>query len=282
MRQSLEHILDMARSARMDDLAGGETVAQWMKTTLLCAGEEEAAVDVARQATMRGDLSLDADIVIVDTDGHCVGVLPMRVLMEAVTTQQANRSRYADPLTGLPNRVGLEQAVSKRLELREPLALARIDLAGLEFYNDAYGLPHGDNVIHALASILEEALHVYGGDNGFLAHLGGDDFVVLMPPNKAAGICETVAQQFARQQSRFYAPEQTRSGVMEVAERNGSLRRAPLLSCRMAVVTTRSRRFSCLTQMLEEANALLRQMKAQAFSGIAMDRLPPRELRKAA
>ncbi len=172
---------------------------------MLCAGEEEAAVDVARQATTRSELSLDTDIVVVDSAGLCAGVLPMRVLMEAVTTIQTNRSLYADPLTGLPSRVVLEQTIGERLESRVPSRLSRIDLTGLELYNRAYGLPHGDSVIRSLASLLQSAPGEQSSDGAaeesetFLAHLGGDDFVMLMPPDKAAAACETVLREFACQ-----------------------------------------------------------------------------------
>lgn len=283
MRQSLEHILSLSRSARMDDLIPDETVAQWMQTTLLCAGEEETAADVARQATTRSDLSLDTDIVIVDSGSRCVGVLPIRVLMEAMTTLQANRSRYADPLTGLPGRVALEQTIADRLQSREPLALARVDLTGLEFYNHACGLPHGDSVIRALASMLQSTLDAgEAGEQTFLTHLGGDDFVMLMPPDKAAGACEAILQQFALQQPLFYSQEQARNGCIEITERSGNLRRVPLLACRIAVVTNRSRRFSCLAQMLDEAQTLLRQVKSQPGSAFAIDRIQPDERRKSA
>ena len=294
MRQSLEHILSLSRSARMDDLIPDETVAQWMQTDMLCAGEEEAAVDVARQATTRSELSLDTDIVVVDSAGLCAGLLPMRVLMEAVTTLQANRSLYADPLTGLPGRVALEQAMAEKLESRCPLALARVDVTGLETYNRAYGLPHGDSVIRSLASLLQSALGeqsvseeqslvgVAEATETFLAHLGGDDFVMLMPPDKAAVVCETILREFAARLPLFYAPEQARNGSMEITERSGNTRRIPLLACRVAVVTNRSRRFACLAPMLDEAQHLLRQVKAQSGCAVAVDRISPDERRKVA
>lgn len=285
MRQSLEHILSLSRSARMNDLIPEETVAQWMQTDMLCAGEEEAAVDVARQATTRSELSLDTDIVVVDSAGLCAGLLPMRVLMEAVTTLQANRSLYADPLTGLPGRVALEQTMAEKLKSRCPLALVRVDLTGLELYNRAYGLPHGDSVIRSLASLLQSAPGEQSSDGAaeksetFLAHLGGDDFVMLMPPDKAAAACETVLREFACRLPLFYSPEQARSGSMMVTERSGNTRHVPLLACRIAVVTNRSRRFACLAPMLDEAQTLLRQVKSQPGSTFAIDRIHPDERR---
>ena len=290
MRQSLEHILDMARSARMEGLLPEETVAQWMQTEFLRAYAEEPVGDVARQATTRADLSLESDIVVVDGGNRYVGVTPMRVLMEAATTTQENRKRYADPLTGLPNLVSLEQIACDRLPGRGPLALVRIDLTGLAAYNRAYGLPHGDNVVCALARMIQEAARsadsavvlVGNAANAhtqetFIAHLGGDDFVALTHPDKVEPLCGALMQAFARQESAFYTPDHYRSGgmgIIESSERGGGERRVPLLACVAAGVTNRQRRFDTLPQMLDAARALLRHVKMQPGHAYALDRLP--------
>ena len=287
MRQSLEHILDMARSARMEDLLPEETVAQWMQTDFLRAYVEEPVGDVARQATTRADLSLESDIVVVDGANRYGGVVPMRVLMEAATATQENRRRYADPLTGLPNLVALEQIAEDRLTGRGPLALVRIDLTGLAAYNHAYGLPHGDDVICALSRMVQEAARRVDsaevpvgnaadrqGQETFIAHLGGDDFVALTHPEKAGALCEELMQAFARQESAFYTPDHFRNGGMEIGERGGNVRRVPLLACVAAGVTNRQRRFDTLPQMQDAAEALLRLIKQQPGHTYIIDRLP--------
>lgn len=277
MRESLEHILDMARSAHMEELLPDETVTQWMQTNFLRARQDEAVEEVARQATTRSDISLESDIVVVDSSNSYVGVLPMRVLMEAVTNVQENRNHYADPLTGLPNRVMLEQTVSDRLLERSPLAMMRIDLTGLAAYNRASGFPHGDNVIRSLAYLINQSMtatKISTNDApAFVAHLGGDDFVVLTTPEGAIPLCEAVLQNYGREQSAFYTPEQVRSGVISLTERNGNMRQHPLMACSIAVVTNRNRRYSHLMPMLDEANLLLRQLKARSGNAYAIDRL---------
>ncbi len=296
MRQSLEHILSMARTVHMEELLPQDSVAQWMQTTFLRASEEQAASEVARQATTRTDLSLEYDIVVVDQGGCYAGVLPMRILMETVANVQENRLRYADPLTGLPGRVILEQEMSRRLDAREPLAVLRLDLGGLTAYNRHCGLAHGDEAIQRVADLIHNAaaqlgihpsanaaIHVQADNNcescsamasqpverptrpaasgAFIAHLGGGGFVVLTHPDQAAGVSKQITQQFTRLQPLLHTYQQMRADCPEADERGDPVRRIPLLICAIAGVTNRSRRYTAPAQMLHEAETQVREIK---------------------
>ena len=294
MRQSLEHILDMARSARMEGLLPQESVAQWMQTHFLRASEEQTAAAIARQATTRTDISLEYDIVIVDRGGGYAGTLPMRILMETVAGVQENRLRYADPLTGLPNRVLLEQEMADRLEARGGLALARIDLNGLSAYNRLAGLARGDEAIRALSRLLQNVEQFTPHEEGananaqtvgqtpamqtpFVAHLGGGGFALLCHPDQIEGLVERILMQFARHHPLLHTCEELRRGGMENGERNGGAKREPLLACAIAVVTNRARRYANPAPMLLDAESLLRQIKCRPGSLAAIDRLPKDE-----
>ncbi len=78
-----------------------------------------------------------------------------------------------DPLTGLLNRRGLDQAAS-RLEASSILAL--LDVDGLKAINDTCGHAVGDIVLRTVADRLT---HRVGG-LGPVVRLGGDEFAVVM------------------------------------------------------------------------------------------------------
>lgn len=86
-----------------------------------------------------------------------------------------------DHLTGLPNRVLLEdrvkQAVSERQQDNTPGVLAVIDLDRFKEINDSFGHLMGDNILKKVANRLLKILR----QSDTIARLGGDEFAILLP-----------------------------------------------------------------------------------------------------
>ncbi len=85
---------------------------------------------------------------------------------------------HSDPLTGLLNRRGLDEALTRGLGRATPdriLALYMLDLDGFKPVNDQYGHDVGDELLKVVAQRLRASVRV--GDA--VARLGGDEFVVM-------------------------------------------------------------------------------------------------------
>ena len=86
-----------------------------------------------------------------------------------------------DALTGLPNRVLLEDRCDLSLNMAErtghKVAVGFIDLDHFKNINDSFGHKTGDRLLIALSNALKHALR--SGDT--LARWGGDEFIVLLP-----------------------------------------------------------------------------------------------------
>lgn len=91
------------------------------------------------------------------------------------------RQAHTDPLTGLANRVymqqQLEQALLHAQTERQGLALLYIDLDGFKAINDTHGHGVGDLVLIEVAHRLKQAVR----SSDIVARLGGDEFVVILP-----------------------------------------------------------------------------------------------------
>ncbi len=86
-----------------------------------------------------------------------------------------------DPLTGIANRRWLDQELARELawseRRRAPLCAAIIDLDGLKAYNDEHGHLAGDRLLVSAVSAWQEVIR----PSDFLARVGGDEFMLLMP-----------------------------------------------------------------------------------------------------
>jgi diguanylate cyclase (GGDEF)-like protein len=107
--------------------------------------------------------------------------------------QQAKLAARTDPLTGLPNRVGLREGFARLLgeaaAKQSTLGVLSFDIDQFKGINDAFGHTVGDAVLLATAKRLGGLLE----PGALLARPDGDCFVMLVPGLDAAGAAELAA-----------------------------------------------------------------------------------------
>jgi DNA-binding response OmpR family regulator len=101
------------------------------------------------------------------------------------------RERDRSPVTDLPGPATLEDTIAARIQARSPMALVFVELAGFERAVEALGWGEGARILAAVGRALRE---VVCGDD-VLAHLGGDDFVVVTGPAAAAGLSAALVER---------------------------------------------------------------------------------------
>jgi diguanylate cyclase (GGDEF)-like protein/PAS domain S-box-containing protein len=167
----------------------------------------------ARGPARGGNLSAGLGVPLM-RDGKCLGVLTLRVygddptrfseddgriaslfarqaaeaLYSADAFQEQRHAALHDALTGLPNRVSLQnqlqvayQAVSA--DHSRSFALMILDLDRFKEVNDTLGHHVGDVLLQQLGRTLEGAVRA----TDLVARLGGDEFAVLLPSTDAVG-----------------------------------------------------------------------------------------------
>jgi len=149
--------------------------------------------------------------------------------------------RQANPLTGLPGNLSIEEELTKRVLGSEPFALIYADLDHFKPYNDYYGYHRGDQVIFTLSRLLISSTRATGNRFDFVGHIGGDDFVVISTPERAEAIGMRIIADFQEKVPSFYDAEDAARGFIEVKSRMGEPRRFPLLSITVACLTNEQR-----------------------------------------
>jgi len=189
----------------------------------------------------------------------------------AVTLHRSAALRGLNPLTGLPGGGVVSEEIGRRLESNEPFACLYADLDQFKAYNDRYGFTRGDDVIRALARCVVASLEANKPTHCFAAHIGGDDFVVLTPPEEAESIAKMVAERFSTEVYKLYEPAVRRRGWIEVTDRRGRQTRVPLCSVSIGIVRS-DRGFETAAEMAEAAAEVKGIAKREPGSSWAVDR----------
>ena len=176
-----------------------------------------------------------------------------------------------NPLTGLPGNVSIMLAMTKALESEEPLAVGYVDLDNFKTYNDLYGFSAGDEVIKNLARILQTTIFEKTA-NAFLGHIGGDDFVFIVPLSMAEEICKDVIQKFNILLPAFLDEEDLKRGYFIAKDRQGVLREIPLLSVSTALVPVVKGKFKHVGEVSERAAQVKSVVKKLPGSNYFIDR----------
>jgi len=121
-----------------------------------------------------------------------------------VTEQRQREARWRhqavhDPLTGLANRVLLEELLQLSFHRAERnpgylYGVLFLDLDGFKDINDRLGHPFGDLVLRAVADRLRRAVR----KTDTVARFGGDEFVVLLEPLTGEGDLPVLADRVLR------------------------------------------------------------------------------------
>jgi diguanylate cyclase (GGDEF)-like protein/PAS domain S-box-containing protein len=124
----------------------------------------------------------DSVATIHDRGGQSTGaVIVFRdVSVARAMAQQIAYSAEHDFLTGLPNRMFLNDRVSHAIALASrhatKVALLFMDLDGFKHINDSLGHPVGDKLLQSIASRLRNCVRI----SDTVSRQGGDEFIVLL------------------------------------------------------------------------------------------------------
>jgi diguanylate cyclase len=105
----------------------------------------------------------------------------------AMRTAELEKLAMLDPLTGAGNRRHLNERAAAEIAAcqreERPISVVMFDLDHFKRINDTWGHPVGDVVLQQVVRTAKDLLR----PNDFLARIGGEEFVVLLPGAPSAG-----------------------------------------------------------------------------------------------
>ncbi len=173
-----------------------------------------------------------------------------------------------NPLTRLPGNTSIHRAIEESIGL--PLAVCYVDIDHFKPYNDVFGFSHGDEVIRMLARIMSNAVRESGG--GFSGHVGGDDFVFIVPRERAEQTCTTIINHFDQIVQTLFDEETKGQGYYLALNRKGEKERMPILGVSIAVVPMAAQSITHAARVAEVAAELKKLAKGQDGSSFVVDR----------
>jgi GGDEF domain-containing protein len=189
-----------------------------------------------------------------------------------VMLRRADRDVHVHPSTRLPGAPEIEAAIGVRLAAGELFAACYADLDHFKEYNDRYSYFEGDRVIRILAKILHDVVRGLSPDGGFVGHIGGDDFIFLVPMLQAPEICQEIVTIFDLLVPYQYSEQDRQAGYYFGKDRRGQLHRVPLMTVSIGVVTNERRTFSHPAQVSELATEMKSYAKTLNGSVYVVDR----------
>ena len=188
------------------------------------------------------------------------------------TLRRAKEMRNLSPLTGLPGNIRIQEEIERMVREDRPFSVLYSDLDNFKAYNDQKGFVRGDRLIQATARIIQDAVVEFAGSDGFVGHVGGDDFVAVVPPEIAEEVAKRIVERFDLEINDFYEKEDLDRGYVEVEDRKGVLQKLPLAGVSVGIATTQVRRFAHYGEAVAVATEMKQFAKRETRSSYAVDR----------
>jgi diguanylate cyclase (GGDEF)-like protein len=221
--------------------------------------------------------SLSADKVVGLTAGADDYMIkpfdPIELVARVKSALRRSREmRDVNPLTRLPGNVQVQEEVTKRVATNEQFSLMYIDLDNFKAFNDHYGFLRGDSVIKLLAQCVVEAVRRHGGSEAFAGHVGGDDFVALVEPDRAEDAAKDIISCWDSRVPGLYDKEDARRGWIEIADRRNQLHRFPVTTVSVGIASNERRAINSHWEAAEIASEMKNFAKREPKSSYAVDR----------
>lgn len=212
-------------------------------------------IDVVAKIAMKRDPLHLYDFITITKDENYFGIVTVKDLLEKSMQLEIDYAKHLNPLSELPGNIIIEQQLQKCIDATNELTVLYLDIDNFKPYNDVYGFEKGDKVIMDLAKLLEKVCP----PEGFIGHIGGDDFILITTLFRRKEICEVIIEQFNKSIEHYYYAYDFMKGYIVSKNRHGVEEQFPLLTISIAGLTNRESQ--TIYELSENATKVKKQCK---------------------
>jgi len=166
----------------------------------------------------------------------------------AAIMERSRRDLGVNPTSRLPGPGLLEAEINRRIGRQESFAVCYADLDNFKAYNDYHGYGFGDKIVRLTAQIIRDVTYDVTAD-GFVGHIGGDDFVFIVPQDVVDKVCQNIIATFDRVIPYRYSEADRQRGHIITENRKGQRETYPIMSISIAVLINRPHMFTHVGEM---------------------------------
>lgn len=135
-------------------------------------------LDRGMDSLLPADIFLDLNLIAAAVHISASGAFSLSIAYER-SVAHLREIALRDPLTGLYNRLSIQSLseVVKYDGVQEGATLVLLDIDHFKSVNDSFGHAAGDTAIRRCAELIRSTFP----DDDFIARIGGEEFVVLLP-----------------------------------------------------------------------------------------------------
>ncbi len=213
----------------------------------------------------------------IEVDDFIIRPFFMPIVRERVnlTFSRSLRALDANPLSKLPGNTSIINKIQNLIDKKQDFALAYCDLDYFKSFNDKYGFSRGDEVLSMTARIIVNTVRSFVGEQTFVGHVGGDDFVVITPPDIVEEACKRIIFSFDGIVPNFYDIEDRKKKSIVSVDRQGVVQTFPLMAISIAVVFNIDGQLKHFGEASAIAMGLKKKAKENPKSNYVLDRRNP-------
>lgn len=220
------------------------------------------------------DMITGIDWQAYPVDDLIVGNAGIEELVTRIALADSRMHRVADnnPLTRLPGNSSILKAVQNAIDNGIPKSVCYVDIDNFKPYNDRYGFASGDEVIRMVSRVLVNTIQEHAGDEGFVGHVGGDDFVFMVPVGLEEDICKEILKNFESLMPLFLSQEDIEANCYRSTDRQGNEQLFDLTTLSIAVVPCQPGRYKHFGEVAAVAAQIKKKVKALKGNNYLIDR----------
>ncbi len=219
------------------------------------------------------DMAEGLDWDILPVDDLISRPVSIEDLLVRIQLAEARMQRVFDnnPLSKLPGNTSILKAIQRAIEGNEAMAVCYLDIDSFKPYNDHYGFSRGDEVILVVARVLVNVVEEIARERSFVGHVGGDDFVFIVPEKVVENVCQKALANFEEVRNSFIEPEDVKRGGFVEKNRQGAETHFGLLSVSIAVIPTGHGCFKHFGEVAAAASQMKHKVKEMEGNNYLID-----------